>query len=64
MTDFVVHSEKVQSTPQGNKIDADQRYLRSIYKYYSKSSIKFKQRKTDNWYKEHNKNQNAFTCKQ
>lgn len=29
MIDFVVHSEKVESTPQGNKINTDPRFLRS-----------------------------------
>lgn len=29
MIDFVVHSEKVESSPQGNKINIDARFLRS-----------------------------------
>lgn len=45
MIDFVVHSEKAESTLQGNKTDSDQRFLRSSINIRVKSGIKFKQRK-------------------
>lgn len=64
MIDFVVHSEKVESSPEGNKIDSDQTFLRSSVNIIEKCTIKFKQRKPYNWFKEYNKKQNAFAWKQ